>query len=138
VEGRCGRPSVKLLTVVALAGYAAAQTLSPAEQAVITKTRELQANKVKLAVSLSLDREVYFPGEDAQVTIRIVNPTSQIMEVPEPFNPLTGELSIMHKGRDPLDAAWVSVRERSRASHENRIGIPPPPPAIWISPSPAY
>lgn len=126
--------SVKLLAVVALVGYATAQTLSVADQAAITRTRALEANKAKLAVSLTLDRDVYLPGEDAQVTIRIVNPTSQIMEVPEPFNPLTGLLSIMHKSSNPLDPVGISELERSRASHENWVGIPPPPPVVWISP----
>jgi hypothetical protein len=120
---------VKLPAIVALVGYAGAQTLSVADQAAITRSHELRANRANLAVSLTLDRDVYFPGEDAQVTIRIVNPTSQMMEVPEPFNPLTGFLSVMHRG-GPLDPVWVPDQVRT----ENWVGIPPPPPAVWISP----
>ena len=50
------------------------------------KRQELAANRNKLDVTLKLDREVYFTGEDAEITIRIVNPTSEILEVPGPFD----------------------------------------------------
>jgi len=98
---------------------------------------DLENNRMKLDVSVRMDRDVYFPGEDAQVTVRVVNPTAQILEVPEPFDERTGNVSIMARGTGDLKNDWVVVS--GGGGHGPVIAVPdanlPVQPAVWISPN---
>jgi hypothetical protein len=53
--------------------------------------------KSKLRVRLSLDHEIYMPGELATVTIGVTNPTVEPLQVPDPFNKLSGGLDLMRR-----------------------------------------
>jgi len=67
--------------------------------------------KSKLRVRLSLDHEIYMPGELATVTIGVTNPTAEPLLVPDPFNKLSGGLDLMRRtipaGNGP-DLAYTS------------------------------
>jgi hypothetical protein len=54
------------------------------------RENELRASSGKLRVTVSLDQQEYLPGEAAEVTISIANPTSRPLEVFEPFKTATG------------------------------------------------
>jgi hypothetical protein len=58
------------------------------------KVRENQiaANTEKLRVAITMDRQEYLPGEAAEITISIVNPTTDPLEVYEPFKNQTGTM----------------------------------------------
>ena len=43
------------------------------------------ANSRKLVVTMSVDRDSYFPGEVVRLTMKALNPTAQIMEAFNPF-----------------------------------------------------
>src|ERR1700723_3113924 len=47
--------------------------------------RILYANAAQLNIHLALDQTTYFPGEAASLTITVTNPTSNALQVPEPF-----------------------------------------------------
>lgn len=60
----------------------------------------LGQNTRKLSVTLKLDRDEYLPGEVAQLTITIRNPTAENLEVFEPFIPGTGSIWLEQKTSD--------------------------------------
>ena len=47
---------------------------------------------------MTLDRSEYFPGELAALTIAVENPTSETLEIPEPFVKRTGTIAFLQKG----------------------------------------
>jgi hypothetical protein len=105
------------------------------------KLPELAANRSKLDVMLRLDREVYFTGEDAEITIRVVNPRPEILEVPAPFEVLTGGVNLMERNgkRYPLldSSQWVpnSAHPIGGSGPVVVAGyVPPLPPTIWLPP----
>jgi hypothetical protein len=55
---------------------------------------QLEANTAKLNVAVALDRSEYLPGETAEVTISVVNPTVSVVEAFEPFRRNTGVLHV--------------------------------------------
>ena len=128
------RRSMPVLLIVISCSVAISQTAS--DQAAATRKAELNLNRAKLAISVTLDRDVYFPNEDAQITIRVTNPTTQTMEVPEPFNPLTGGIAILRPGTGVSQGQWVYAS--SRIGGWGAVAVspePPPPPAVWLSPN---
>ena len=64
---------------------------------------QLKRNTLELSVQLKLDRKEYLAGEDATLTITVVNPTSKALEVLEPFNIKTGGINLQVK--DPSKVA---------------------------------
>ncbi len=63
----------------------------------------LLENQSKLHVTMALDRQAYLPGELAELTVTIENPTSQAMEIPQPFTQGTGGLLLLEKDRRTRD-----------------------------------
>ena len=62
--------------------------LSPEE----SKWPQIVRNTQAMTVSLSMDRQVYFPVEDAVITVRVTNPTSRALEVLKPLDRYSGSL----------------------------------------------
>ncbi len=58
-------------------------------------------NTAKIAVSIKMDRDVYFPGELYQATIEVTNPTSAPLLVEAPFQEY-GCVSVERKAGDKL------------------------------------
>src|SRR5258708_3681494 len=56
---------------------------------------EIRRNTHRLRVSVKVDRDIYFPGEEATINVSVENPTSQMLEVIEPFRSDTGSLELM-------------------------------------------
>lgn len=110
------------------------QVPSAGDQAASSRRWQLGLNQKKLDISLTLDRDVYFPGEDAQVTIRIQNPTSQALEIPEPFNTLTGCVGIKRPRPGSNQSEWVYAWSNCGGGSVG-IGDLPVPPTVWISPN---
>src|SRR5258708_6519212 len=88
---------------------------------------EIAKNSAKLAVTVKLDRDVYFPGEDAQITVRVVNPTPEILEVPTPFDVRTGGLNLMERNgrrRPELPPSeWVFSWAHPVGMHSHQIVV---------------
>jgi len=57
--------------------------------------RQLIKNTSRLKVTVALDRDVYFPGEEAKVSLVVKNTTSDVLQVLEPFTVGTGGLNIL-------------------------------------------
>jgi hypothetical protein len=105
------------------------------------KLQELAANRSKLDVMLRLDREVYFTGEDAEITIRVVNPRPEILEVPVPFAVLTGGVNLMERNGkrysllDSLEWVYSSSHPIGGSGPVVLVGyVPPLPPTIQLPP----
>jgi len=70
--------------------------IEPPDKALIDPSHPLPpSSKSKLRTRLSLDHEIYMPGELATVTIRVTNPTDQPLQVPDPFDKFSGGLDLM-------------------------------------------
>src|SRR5437870_3585424 len=112
----------------------AAQQAAPGESPEWRRLEDLNRNRQKLELSVHMDRAVYFPGEDAEVTIRVVNPTATSLEVPEPFHTETGNVNLLKKG--PLPLQWVYGNAAAGASGDSIITSAPPriPPTTWLAP----
>ena len=54
-------------------------------------------NKLKLDVSMTVDRPVYFAGESGEITITVKNNTQAALQVLEPFNSITGCIDLLRK-----------------------------------------
>ena len=104
---------------------------------------EIAKNSAKLTVTVKLDRDVYFPGEDAQITVRVVNPTPGILEVRAPFEVRTGGLNLMERnGRRRPDlppSEWIFRSSHPVGMHSHDIVVigekVPDPPTIWLPPN---
>jgi hypothetical protein len=70
-----------------------------AQNSGVMQRAQLLENQAKLHVTLTLDRQAYLPGELAELTISIVNPTTQGLEIPQPFSQGTGALMLLEKDR---------------------------------------
>jgi hypothetical protein len=95
---------------------------------------DLSVSKSKLEVTTKLDRDIYFPGEDAQVTIVVANPTAQILEVPTPFDLQTGFVHLYVRGTGSLQNDWVETGSLVSGHGIVEVGKPVVPPTTWISP----
>ena len=62
------------------------------------RLEQLIQNQEKLKIVLEMDRSEYFPGELAELTIRVRNPTTEVLEVPTPFSGVTGRIWLSEKG----------------------------------------
>ncbi|MCC6368293.1 MAG: hypothetical protein IT165_32605 [Bryobacterales bacterium] len=51
-------------------------------------------------MSLKLDRDVYFPGEEPIVSVLFRNPTSQVLQVPEPVQGGAGGINLLEAEHD--------------------------------------
>ena len=113
--------------LVVLACSASAQPATPQVPAV-----QPQSLAYKLAVSyytrllrveLKLDREVYFTGEMAELTLTVTNPTSSPLEVEEPFSAESGDIWLRLQKSDHFEA----VPQRTRESFSiGGAGVPEP------------
>lgn len=92
-------------------------------------------NTRKLQVSLQLDKEIYFPNEDATLTITVTNPGATPLEVLEPLSSRTGGVNVYFQG-DPAKPA-SNLRSWRRLS-PHPYGGPyegdADAPAVWIFP----
>lgn len=81
-------------------------------------------NAEKLKVTVGLDRAVYFPGEQTIVTVLYQNPTSQILEVPEPIQGGSGGFNVLEPETNPslrqLGTAW-----RQKSAHPSEGNVLP-------------
>ena len=99
------------------------------------RLRQLEKDQAKLDVKVKLDRELYFPGEDAHVALTVVNTTPGILEVPTPFDRETGGVVTMAPGNGPLDPPWVVV-SLGFTGHGPVVVPREPviPPTTWLPP----
>jgi hypothetical protein len=97
--------------------------------------QRLLDNTRKLQVTLQLDKQVYFPNEDAILTITIANPGATPLEVFEPLSSRTGGVNIYFQG-DPAKPA-SNLRSWRRLS-PHPYGGPyegdGDAPAVWLFP----
>jgi hypothetical protein len=97
--------------------------------------QRLSDNTRKLQVTLHVDKEVYFPNEDATLTITITNPGATPIEVLEPLSSRTGGVNVYFQG-DPAKPA-SNLRSWRRLS-PHPYGGPyegdGDAPAVWIFP----
>jgi hypothetical protein len=82
--------------------FAFAVPVSAQSGPVISRAQLLQ-NQSKLKVTIALDRQEYLPGELAELTISIANPTPQTLEIPRPFDVETGGPFLLEKNRRTPD-----------------------------------
>jgi hypothetical protein len=61
------------------------------------KVKELKTNTSRLRVTAQLDRQVYFPGEDAALLIVVTNATQQSLEVFDPLQIRNGRVSLLRR-----------------------------------------
>ena len=96
--------------------------------------QQLVANTNKLQVTLQLDRQEYFPHEDASLTLTITNPGDAPLEVIEPLVPRTGGTNVyFHDSAKPASdpRSWhrISPHENGVAYFEDRDV-----PTAWVLP----
>ena len=126
-----------------VAAMSAALTCATAGPQTGTSDRQygIAKNSAKLTVTLKLDRDVYFPGEDAQITVRVANPGPEILEVRAPFDVRTGGLNLLernHRGLHGLPPSeWIFISSHPVGMHSHDIEIVgekvPDPPTIWLA-----
>ena len=114
----------------------------------VERTAVLNRNTGLLRMAVAMDRTEYFPGESAQISVSIVNPTTGPLEVYEPFHPGTGFIEIRIKKGDGPNVDWLPISadegagrgdnqptrfiaagqtlERTFNSHEGEFDGPPP------------
>src|SRR5258707_10728368 len=63
----------------------------------------LLSNRTKLDITLHLDRDIYFPGEEPEIAIRVVNPTAETLEIPAPFEYRGGHVMFLRPGIGPYN-----------------------------------
>ena len=97
--------------------------------------QRLLDNTRKLQVTLQLDKEKYFPGEDATLTITIANPSATPLEVFEPLSSRTGGVNVYFQG-DPANPAPNphSWRRLSPHPYGPLEGVDRDAPAVWVFP----
>src|SRR5258707_3684629 len=83
--------------------------LTPTQQYHQDRTTLLIRNTHKLAVSVTMDRQEYLPGEAAQIRITITNPTFEPLEVFDPFLAQTGKMEMLEKKIVGQTASWNNV-----------------------------
>jgi hypothetical protein len=71
----------------------------------------LQFDTSKMKVTIAMDRETYLPGEAAQVTFEVSNPSSTAVVSLVPFIPATGCLSTLRYlcGYMPIDSSLLTT-----------------------------
>jgi hypothetical protein len=91
-------------------------TSSPASD----RKRQILKNTSKLKVTLTLDRQAYFPMEEALLQITIVNPESQDLEVYDPWHAPAARLFFLAElierrplDTDPLPTQIIPAHEES-------------------------
>jgi hypothetical protein len=92
-------------------------------------------NTRKLQVTLQLDKQIYFPNEDATLTITIANSGATPLEVFEPLSSRTGGVNMYFQG-DPAKPAsnLRSWRRLSPHPYGPLEGVDGDAPAVWIFP----
>jgi len=79
------------------------------------KLTRLLNNRLKAVTTLRLDRDAYFPGEIATLTITVTNPTNEPLEIPAPFEPTSSGIDLM--GKDTPQARELGVEYWYLAPH---------------------
>jgi len=94
----------------------------------VEKLHELWRNTGRLLGTLQLDRQVYFPAEDATLKITITNPTSQTMEVYDALHIQNGQISLYRRDplrKNPYGAEWLPLNPSGHNSGGPTIFIQP-------------
>lgn len=99
-------PSARLLFALASAVALNAQLPS--------SIPEVVRNCSRLAGSIELDRAVYFPDEEALLTISVRNPTSVALRVATPFLASSGSLGLLEQSSD---GKWLSMDPHGSAEN---------------------
>jgi hypothetical protein len=96
----------------------------------------LAKNHSKLKVTLKLDREEYFPGEIAELTITIQNPTSEKLQVRKPFTPETGTLDLLEKNNIMAKAYGLEYGPIGAGPYVIEVAgtVKPPEPTVRMKP----
>jgi len=98
----------------------------------------LYENAYRVNVAMTLDRQEYLPGELAELTIAITNPTPQALDIPRPFSVGTGGLPLLeYRSPRPGEPArpgpqWMPARVAPDVAP--RHGPEEPLPSIRIGP----
>lgn len=106
-----------LCTLGSNAGHLFSQVRVPPLSPDESKWPQIERNTRAMAVSLSMDRQVYFPGEDALITVRVTNLTGGALEILKPFDRYSGSLypSTQQFGNDG-DPTWFHLGNAPNAS----------------------
>jgi len=125
--------------LLASAGVGQGQTVTATGTSSSVRTAEqikqLVLNTRKLQVTVEMDRQVYFPGEDAEIKITVANVSPTVLEVLQPFDIQTGgvDLSTYYDSSKPKadPRSW-----RGRLSERlGGFGVwAPNAPTVWIGP----
>src|SRR5689334_21351118 len=83
---------------------------------------EMARQMTKLQVTLELDRKIYFPGEDATLTITVANPTTGALQALNPFG-----FRIWVDRYDPTRQNQYQTEWLSTAPDEGDLGLELPP-----------
>ncbi|MCC6390694.1 MAG: hypothetical protein IT167_08830 [Bryobacterales bacterium] len=78
---------------------------------------QLARDARKLQVSLQLDRDVYFPGEEPIVSVLFHNPTSQVLQIPEPLQGGAGGINLLEAEHDPVTVKRLGSPWRYMRAH---------------------
>lgn len=95
-------------TCSAVAQQATPQATQPQSLSYILGVHQ---NTKQLRVELKLDREVYFPGEMAELTVTITNPTSRALLVEEPLSVGSGDIGLVVQRADHFEAVAQKTRD---------------------------
>lgn len=125
------RQSAWIWTIAASSVASNAQFAPQVGRLTPAQLTEILKNTGKLQVSMKLDRDVYFPGEEPGITITVQNPTTQVLEVLSPFQ--TGEINILVRDPSRLKSAGTEWRHLN----PHPVGLEAPSldaPSRWMNP----
>ena len=94
---------------------------------------QLMSDMRKLQVTMQMARKEYFPGEEAEFSISVVNPGPSPLEVLEPFHPGTGSVRLYAYDPSKPKTDPRSWR-RMDLDETTGFGIDVTPPTVWIQP----
>jgi hypothetical protein len=89
------------------------------------------ADTRRLSVTISTDRDIYVGGEDAVITVTVLNPTSGRLKVLQPFNLDTGGIDLLKRNLvDPQHRPWLYLVDHPFSE----VGFGPSTPLANIEP----
>jgi hypothetical protein len=128
--------SCVLLIVSCLTSIASAQTPPQAGQFQVIpvgpqwtdRAKRLVEDAKKITVTILMDRTTYFPGERYSVTLRVTNPTSSVLEIPDPFDirgASTDLWSRSDRWKTFLGSEWIPESHHPNAQYRPMHVDPP-------------
>jgi hypothetical protein len=106
-------------------GQEASPQLSPSQPQSAGYVLWVLENTKQLKVELKLERDVYFAGETAELTLTVTNPTSGPLWVAEPFSVKSGDLGLSIQKGERFDIVHISSGEDVLSANFTVPGDPP-------------